>query len=296
MKVRDAFFDEVYKNVKQGEDFVIVSSDIGAPSLDSFRKDFPQRFVNVGIAEQNAISVAAGLQLAGKKVITYGLNPFLVTRAFDQIRNVMASQRIPITVTALNAGTCSADAGYSHMAIENLSLVRSLKNIQIINPSDETMARSLVEEILKDKRPRYVQFDKYIDGSYYAKECLDYSKGFTTTGGKQDTIIVSYGFLSQEMRKKNHNIKIIDCFSLPIDEIAFVQEINEGRRVIVIEDSICSGGIGSMVLEVANKYRITIPIEINALRFEEGYPQKYTNRALIFKDEFGHINSELNMT
>nr|MCR4842502.1 transketolase family protein [Eubacterium sp.] len=75
MNVRDRFFNEIYDCVKSGEDFSVVSCDLGAPSLDDFRRDFPQRFVSVGIAEQNMISVAGGLSLAGKKVVTYGLNP-----------------------------------------------------------------------------------------------------------------------------------------------------------------------------------------------------------------------------
>ena len=167
MRVRDAFFQEIYDLTKKGRDIVIVSSDLGAPSLDLFRKDFPHRFINVGIAEQNAVAVAAGLQLAGKQVIYYGLNPFPVTRAFDQMRDIMESLQIPITVTALNAGTCSADAGYTHMAIENMSVMRTLSHVRKINPSDEIMARMLARECIAHPCPRYIQFDKFIEDSCY---------------------------------------------------------------------------------------------------------------------------------
>ena len=98
MIVRDAYFSEIYELTKLGEDIVIVSADLGAPSLDLFRRDFPQRFISVGIAEQNLLSVAAGIALAGKKVIAFGLNPFPVTRAFDQMRNLLNNLQIPITV------------------------------------------------------------------------------------------------------------------------------------------------------------------------------------------------------
>ena len=155
MNVRDRFFYEIYGQVKSGEDVSLVSTDLGAPSLDDFRRDFPQRFVNVGIAEQNAIAVAGGLCLAGKKVVTYGLNPFPVTRAFDQIRNLMASLELPITVAALKAGTATAEAGMSHMALENISLLRTLKNVRIISPSDETISKMAVDEMISRPAPRY---------------------------------------------------------------------------------------------------------------------------------------------
>ena len=90
ISVRDAFFNKIYDLVKSGEDIVIVTPDLGAPSLDEFRKNYPEKYVSVGIAEQNMISVAAGICLSGQNVIAYGLNPFPVTRAYDQIRSLMA--------------------------------------------------------------------------------------------------------------------------------------------------------------------------------------------------------------
>ena len=88
MKIRDVFFHGIYQLVKEGEDIVVVSSDLGAPSLDCFRKDFPNRFINVGIAEQNLIAVASGLQLAGKKVVAYGLNPFPANREYCCFKDI----------------------------------------------------------------------------------------------------------------------------------------------------------------------------------------------------------------
>lgn len=292
MKVRDTFFTEIYNRVKQGEDIVITSSDIGAPSLDDFRKNYGNRFVNVGIAEQNLLAVSAGLQLSGKKVIAYGLNPFPVTRAFDQVRNVMASLQIPITLTALNAGSCSAEAGYTHMPVENMSVMRTLKNIQIINLSDNVMTRKLVDEILNNPKPRYIQFDKYIDGDYYSAEDIDFEKGFITNKVQSDIAVVTYGIFANRLLAEKLSCKVIDCFSLPLNEKEFMEEIKNCRKIFTIEDGILDGGVGSLVLEILANQQLNIPVQRTGLRFSQGYPQTLTNRDTLWKEE-GVVLEEL---
>lgn len=285
MNVRDAYFYELYEQVKKGEDVSIVSCDLGAPSLDDFRRDFPDRFISVGIAEQNAVSVAGGLSLVGKKVVAYGLNPFPVTRAFDQIRNLMSSLRIPITVAALKAGTATAEAGISHMALENISLLRTLRNIRIISPSDETISRCLVEDTIHNPAPRYVQFDPFISGELYDKDELFFDKGFVVSGGEVSTVVVASGIWAHILKKEKLPAKLIDCFVLPVDEDSLCNELKGCHKIITIEDGIAVGGIGSMLLEILNDHSMQIPVKRMALRFLNGYPDVFSDRERIFKDE-----------
>lgn len=285
MNVRDTFFTEIYGRVRQGEDIVVTSSDIGAPSLDAYRKDFGNRFINVGIAEQNLIAVSAGLQLSGKTVIAYGLNPFPVTRAFDQVRNLMGSLQIPVTLTALNAGSCSAEAGYTHMAVENMSVMRTLKNIQIVNLSDCVMARKLADEIIDCPKPRYVQFDKYIQNEQYAYDAIDFEKGYITNGVQSDVAVVSYGVFANRLMKEKMPVKVIDCFSLPVNEDSFVEEIQSCRKIFTIEDGVIVGGIGSMVMEILERYRLSICVHRQGIKFDGGYPQTFINRDILWDNE-----------
>lgn len=285
MKVRDVFFNEIYERTKSGEDIVVVSSDIGAPSLDDYRRDFPNRFINVGIAEQNLIAVSSGLQLAGKKVVAYALNPFPVTRAFDQVRNIMASLQIPITLTALNAGTCAADAGYTHMAIENISLMRTLLNVQIVNPSDETIVKKLIDVIMDKPYARYVQFDKYIEGILYQEKDIDFDIGFVTNKIESKTAIISYGIMAHQLMKLNLPVKVIDCFSLPVSVEQLVEEVKDCVQIITIEDGVLNGGIGSMMLEILNDRGMKIPVQRKGVKFAQGYPHIYTNREMLWKEE-----------
>lgn len=285
MKIRDIFFHEIYQQTRAGEDLVVVSADIGAPSLDDYRRDFPNRFINVGIAEQNLIAVSSGLQLAGKKVIAYGLNPFPVTRAFDQVRNIMASLQIPITLAALNAGTCSADAGYTHMPVENIAVLRTLRDIKIISPTDETIIKKLVKEIMGCPLPRYIQFDKFIEGRLYDWDDICFRKGFVSNNKDSNIVIVANGIMAHNLMKQDLPAKIIDCFALPISEKEFVEEVCGCQQIITVEDGMVDGGIGSMVLEILNRFQIDIPVRKMGLRFENGYPDKYTNREMIFEEE-----------
>lgn len=289
MNVRDRFFYTVYEKVKNGADIVIVSSDLGAPSLDAFREDYPHRFVNTGIAEQNAIAAAAGLALAGKTAITYGLNPFSVTRSFDHIRNLMASLRIPVTVAALKAGTCTAQAGFSHIAAENISLLRTLHNVRILNPSDEMIAKKAAAEVYEKPQPRYIQFDPFISESLYTEAEIDFEKGFAVSGTESSTAVVTYGIWAYEIKKEIENkklpAKLIDCFALPADTSALIDELADCKKIITIEDGIDSGGIGSMMLEIMNDCGLAVPLKRMSLKFQNGYPAVLTDREQIFLEE-----------
>lgn len=285
MNVRDSFFYELYAQIRAGSDAVVVSSDLGAPSLDDFRRDYPQRFVNVGIAEQNAIAVASGLAVAGKVAFAYGLNPFPVTRSFDHIRNLLASLEIPVTVAVLKAGSCTAEAGFSHMAIENMSLLRTLRNVRIVNPSDETVSKKMVREVVKKPRASFVQFDPFISGVLYEEREIDFSRGFVVSGKECDIAVVTYGIWAHRLKQEALPIKLIDCFSLPVDEILLLEELRECKKIITMEDGVAAGGIGSMLLEIMNDFGLSIPVKRMALRFRDGYPVSSSDREKIFEKE-----------
>lgn len=285
MNVRDSFFNTIYELTQKGEDIVLVSSDLGAPSLDEFRRNYPQRFVNVGIAEQNSISVAAGLSIANKKTITYGLNPFPVTRAFDQIRNLLGSFEYPIAVTALKAGTSAAEAGVSHMALENMSIMRTLRNVRLYNPTDEIMARKMALSFVNNPSPVYIQFDPQLTGMIYEENEIDIKKGFVASGDTSDTVVITYGIWAVKLRKENLPVKLIDCFALPVDVEELTREISESKKIVTIEDGIAQGGIGSMILEILNEKCLSIPVKRMALEFGGGYPETLLSREDVFEAE-----------
>ena len=284
--VRDAFFNEVYNLVKSGEDICIITADLGAPSLDDFRRDFPERYISVGIAEQSLISIASGLTLGGKKVIAYGLNPFPITRAFDQVRCLMAELNIPITLCALNAGLCSAECGYTHMPVEDLAMMKTLGNVRIFNPTDETIAMKLARETAECKYPRFIRFDKSLNGVLYSDEQVDFSDGFVCLkeSGHYDIGIITCGCYAKELRDwalNESGTQLIDIFEFPNNKAKLLKTIESCDAILTVEENVLSGGIGSYILELLSDGRIYKPLKRLGLNFEKGYYDVFTSREYI---------------
>lgn len=292
--VRDIFFNRIYELIRKGEDLVVVTSDLGAPSLDDLRTFFPERYISVGIAEQSLITVAAGLALAGKKVIAYGLNPFPITRAYDQVRCLMAERNIPVTLCALNAGLCSAESGYTHMPVEDIGMVRMLSNIRVCTPSDETIARKLADATLISDEARYIRFDKTISGTVYKDEEIDFNTGFTVYGEekKSGVGIVTNGCFVQPLRilageymKKQIPLRIVDLHTLPADRRRLAETLGTFERILTVEEHVLSCGIGSAILEILSDYMLPIPVKRLGLDFSNGYYDVFTDRRYIREDQ-----------
>lgn len=288
--VRDAFFDSVYKKIQLGEDIYIVTPDLGAPSLDDLRKYYPERFISVGIAEQSLITISAGLLLSGHKVIAYGLNPFPVTRAYDQIRCVMAELNVPLTLCGLNAGICSADAGYTHMAVDVFGMMRMLPNIQTILPSDVTMAECIAEEALAHPRPRYIMFDKAIREQFHERNEIDFDKGFLLYRPEKNArlALVGNGCYSavcrqivDEYASRSIPLLFVEPYAVPLDRAALLRELAGVSYIVTIEENVLPGGLGSYLLELLSDERMGIPVTRLGLRLESGVPRVLMNRAYL---------------
>lgn len=290
LSVRDKFFHTIFDMIRSGEDIYVVSADLGAPSLDDLRKYFPERFINVGIAEQSLISVSAGLIVSGKKVVAYGLNPFPVTRSYDQIRCLMGELKIPLTLCALNSGICSAEAGYTHMAVEVFNMMRCVPGVHTFNPSDETLSEMLAKSAGKADLPKYIIFDKAAKGILYDKNELDINKGYaiyqpSKKSSAPELIVVTCGSFIPMIRKiaelyaeRKISVKVIDMFSFPVDEKNFLEDVQESSMIITLEENILSGGLGSYVLEMLSDNQINIPVKRYGLKFDKGVPSVFMSR------------------
>ena len=286
--VRDAFFNRIYEKIKDGEDIYVLSADLGAPSLDELRKNYPERFINVGISEQNLVCVASGMALAGKKIVAYGLNPFPATRAFDQIRCLMAELKIPITLCALNAGLCSAECGYTHMPIEDVNLLRTLANIKIFNPTDETISIKLADTV--GREPRFVRFDKTLGLKIY--EDIELSVGFAISGNQSECKLglITNGCYAKEINsfliQENlyRDVKLIDLFKIPFDESKFIAQLTNCEKLITVEENALPGGLGSMVLEIMSDKNVSKSMKRYGFDVKNGYYNVFTNREYIRKD------------
>ena len=288
--VRDAFFNRIYQKIHSGEDIYIITPDLGAPSLDNLRKYHPDRFISVGIAEQSLITIAAGLIQSGHKVVAYGLNPFPVTRAFDQVRCVMSELNIPLTLCGLNAGICSADAGYTHMATEVFGMMRMLPNIRINNPSDETMAECLADAAVSDPRSRFIFFDKAISGKRHAPSEIDFEKGYFAYHPLPNAKIAliangCYSTICSEIvdtyALRGVALTLIEPYSIPVDTERLTKDLSGISHILTVEENMLPGGLGAYVLEILSDHQMNIPVTRMGLRMENGVPRVFMNRTYL---------------
>ena len=298
---RDAFFNKIYEMIKDGEDIYVVSADLGAPSLDALRENYPQRFINVGIAEQGLISIAAGLAESGKKVVAYGLNPFPVTRGYDQFRCLLGELEIPVCVCALNAGVCSAEAGYTHMSTEVLGMLRMLPGIQVVIPSDEQISTELADCVISNPKPRCIMFDKAVDGRIYNESEIDFGKGYASYhpfGGLSVGVVTHGSFVIQAreiadlLAGSGRAVSVFDIYSLPIAEDRLLSELEQCQSLVTWEENVLPGGLGAYMLELLADHNLHIPVKRHGLNLSGGVPRVFMSRDYV-RDRYGLTKDSL---
>lgn len=286
---RNVYLTQIIEKIKTGEDLYIVSADLAAPCMDEFREIYPNRYISVGIAEQNLIAVASGLALSGKKVIAYAANPFTVTRAFDQIRNCVSMMNLPIVIAGLGAGFSVTECGATHFVLEDINILRGCGHIRSINISDMSLTECMVAETLRGIQPYYIRFDKLVESQYVLTD-EDFKKGYRYL--KQecgDICILSTGIMATEcleiVQSLCKKISIIDVFAFPFDAVKLATELKSYQKLITVEEMILQGGLGSAVLEALSDAECTIPVKRFGVDMTGGYPEKYGTRDWHMKNQ-----------
>ena len=257
MQMRDAFISKLYERAKIDKDIIFVSNDYGAPSLDRFREDFPNQYINAGISEQNIISVAAGLAISGKKVFVYSIASFIVLRCLEQIKLDICLHNLPVTIIAV--GTCYtySEDGPTHHATEDISIMRSMEGMEILSPSNSLMTSDFVDLALESNSPTYIRLDKGVYSDYLKNQDQTYNKGFNTTLPENDLIILSTGTtlnlafeLSDGLSDLNISSSIIDLYRLkPLNKKLLNKIFKKASYIITIEEHTINGGLGSIIAE-----------------------------------------------
>ena len=283
-EARYSYLSRICSLIAQGEDIVIVSCDYAAPVLDQFRIDYPERYVSVGIAEQNLIAVSCGLALAGKRAIAYGCAPFPVIRPFDQIKNAASMMNLPISIVLSGIGFMTPEWGATHYNAEDIALMRTIPNMRIITPTDKTMGAAAADYALVNTTPVYVRFDKFTETEIYNDREIDFHKGFEVLREGEDVAVITCGAftshslkLAEEWQKERVSARVIDLYSIPFDASALLSAIGN-TSVLTIEEHILAGGIGSMVLEIINEHGMTNAVRRIGIHFDGGYPQTSGSR------------------
>jgi transketolase len=270
--IRDAFFDEVYAIASHDPGVIFLTADMGAFSLNRFKADLSDQYINVGVAEQNMVSIAAGLALGGKKVFIYTIAPFVTQRCYEQIKVDISGMRLPVTIIGSGPGITYNSDGPTHHAIQDVANMRALPDMTILNPSDPVMAKAAARIAYESQGPVYVRIDKgKLPLLYDASN--DFSAGLALLKEGRDLAIVTTGIMAQqafkvveELAKHSIDAGIIDIYRLkPINEELLLKLVGKSNRIVTLEEHSLVGGIGSAVSEILVDNRKTMPVKRIAL-------------------------------
>ncbi|HEY3490944.1 MAG TPA: transketolase C-terminal domain-containing protein [Candidatus Deferrimicrobiaceae bacterium] len=284
---RDAFWNRIYEHASRDREVVIVTADMGAPALDRIRLELPSQFVNVGIAEQNAITLSAGLALSGKKVFAYAIAPFITLRCLEQIRVNSGIMQIPIAVVGVGAGFGYADSGPTHHIIEDLAVMRSMAHVSIDSVTDNVMAAAVADLAVAGPSSRYIRLDREPLPDLHSRE-TDFSEGVAVLRRSPGAYIVATGCMthvamsvSDDLAKQGIPVGVIDLYRFPVNEPLFLEAVRDAGRLVTLEEHFLPGGLGSAVCETLADHGVTVPVKRLGLRHEDGYCYEYGGRESI---------------
>ncbi len=259
---RQSYGEALAELGKKNEDIVVLDADLSQATKTSiFAKNFPERFKDIGIAEQNMMGIAAGLAAYGKIPYASTFAVFAAGRAYDQIRNSICYPNLNVKICATHSGVTVGEDGATHQMLEDISLMRTLPNMTVISPSDDTQTKWVIEEISKIKGPVYVRLARAKTPIIYdKKQKFEIGKGIQIGEGTDATIIatgvtVSEALFAQEiLEKKNIHVRVVDIHTIkPIDKELIIKCAKETKKIITVEDHSIIGGLGTSVCEVLSE-------------------------------------------
>ncbi len=264
--MRDAFFDEICKIGAADKNAVFLTGDMDAFALRKFKEDFPSRFINAGVAEQNMICVASGLAASGKKVFVYGINTFVSMRCLEQIKINICSMKLPVVIIGAGAGFSFGHDGPTHHGTQDVAVMRALPEMEIWNPADAASAADCARIAAKTRAPMYIRLDKGKFPDFYGSSD-DAATGFKIVKPLQKWNIVSTGFMTQqavraaeELETESLSVGVVDLLRLkPLSE-AFLAKIALSEGIVTLEEHCVTGGLGAIVCEAFADRSIRMPV------------------------------------
>lgn len=257
---RKVFSDTLFDLAKKDKDIVVLTSDSrGSASVENFAKYLPEQFIDVGIAEQNLVSIASGLAGCGKKPFVFSPACFLTTRSIEQVKIDVAYTNRNVKLIGVSGGVSYGPLGSTHHALEDIAFMRAIPNMTVILPSDTNQVNVLVKRLVSHIGPVYVRLGRNPIESVYSNEDIlfEIGKGNILLDGDDVTLIatgevvkVAYdaGIL---LRDKNIYARVIDMHTIkPIDEEIIIESAKKTKFIVTIEEHNIRGGLGSAVAEV----------------------------------------------
>jgi transketolase len=262
--MRDAFFEKLVEAARLDKRIIVLSADHGAFALKKFEEEMPDRYINIGIAEQNMVGVAAGLAASGKIVFIYGISPFVSLRVLEQLTIDVAAMQLPVNVISVGAGFTYSTDGPTHQGLQDVSAVATIPGMTILNSSDPVNTRAFVEMAISSEKPHYIRVEKEKLSEFFSnndKEVLKIEGYSKLNECESKILIIATGLLSHlaldiaETFSSQNSIEIavFDVFQIkPLTEKLFNQ-LSNFDKVIVLEESYKSVIASELALQILDR-------------------------------------------
>lgn len=260
--MKNAFIKTLIELAEKDDKIVLLTGDLGYRIFDSFVEKFPNRFYNVGIAEANMASMAAGLALEGFKPYIYSIVPFVTLRCLEQIRNDIAYNNKNVKIIGVGGGFAYGHGGTTHHGIEDISIMRAIPNMQVFCPGDSFETGAIIESSYGIKSPSYIRLGRGGEQKIHTKEIKKYTIGDMlflemTVEKHKDLIIMSTGEMLETATKVKQELenKYISCVvvSIPTVKLLNIKQLkcvtNLSKNIITLEENTLCGGFGSCIVE-----------------------------------------------
>jgi transketolase len=274
--MRHSFFKKIEEAATKDKSIYLLTGDLGFKLFDGFRERYPERFIDVGVAESNMAGISAGLSLSGKNVYCYSIIPFLVMRAYEQIRVDIAYNNLNVKLVGYGAGFSYGLEGFTHFGIEDLSLMRSMPNMNVVVPACIEDAVQLAEISSQFPYPLYIRLEASPGHIYSKKQKFKIGKGLVLSKGKDIAIFAIGGMVYQakqageRLKEEGFSVTLVNMHTLkPLDNALIKSCAKSHKAIFTVEEHSIAGGLGSAVSEVLSESsykglfeRIGIPLKL----------------------------------
>jgi transketolase len=293
--MRNAFIDELVLLARQHPHIALIVADLGYSVIEPFAEEFPDRFINAGVAEQNMTGLAAGMASEGYHVFTYSIANFPTFRCAEQIRNDVDYHKLPVTVVAVGGGLAYGPLGYSHHAVQDYALMRTMPNMLIAAPGDPMEARACMRYLVTNPGPSYLRLGKAGEPCFH-EEPPNVKPGawLEVKAGESDKTFLSTGAglqIAME-RAKNKPYDIYSVHSMPLWSMGSkadqVVRLKKYKEVMALEDHLLDGGFGSWLME-AKSLEVGLQCHISSVALNSAVCGTVGSQS--FLNRFGQISS-----
>ncbi len=256
--MRAAFFEALLELAERDDRTNLVVADIGFGVVEPFAERFPDRFLNVGVAEQNMAGIAAGMALSGKIVFTYSIANFPTIRCLEQVRNDICYHGANVKIVAVGGGLAYGALGMTHHATEDLAIMRALPGIAVVAPGDATEAREATWLVAKQPGPCYLRLGRAGEGIVHRDGVsLSLGQAIQVRDGTNLTLISTGGVLgmtvmaAELLARTGIQARVLSMHTIkPLDEAAVLEAARDTGAIVTVEEHSVIGGLGSAVAEV----------------------------------------------